>query len=226
MGERIVVEADISLSRSAGGAGIAGQNTRNFKALRKSGDYFCFLLICRLKLRQADVPLAPVTEKPRCDIGYAAVAVVFARQLAHKIAENIDEPAVRIVGTKASAVFVVALLFYTHIPYEPRHGLFADVGSGIVEIDSENRLIPARRYRLEIRLEPLADGVFAAVRDERGERDIEPLHAVGHAVVRAVGAVKRHEALQRIADCPLVFKIISGKAPERRDAQRKPEQKS
>ena len=216
MGERIVVEADISLSRSAGGAGIAGQNARNFKALRKRGDYFCFLLICRLKLRQADVPLAPVTEKPRCDIGYAAVTVVFARQLAHKIAENINEPAVRIVGTKASAVFVVALLFYTHIPYEPRHGLLADVGSGIVEIDSENRLIPARRYRL-------ADGVFAAVRDERGERDVEPLHAVGHAVVRSVGAVKRHEALQRIADRPLVFKIISGKAPERRDAQRKPE---
>ena len=85
---------------------------------------------------------------------------------------------------------------------------------------------PARRYRLEIRLEPLADGVFAAVRDERGERDVEPLHAVGHAVVRSVGAVKRHEALQRIADRPLVFKIISGKAPERREAQRKPEQKS
>lgn len=57
------------------------------------------------------MPLAPVTKKPRCDIGYAAVAVVFACQLAHKIAEDINEPAVRIVGAPASAVFVIVLFF-------------------------------------------------------------------------------------------------------------------
>ena len=172
------------------------------------------------------MPLAPVAEKPRCDIGYATVAVVFACQLAHKIAEDINEPAVRIIRTPASAVFVIVLFFYTHIPDEPRHGFFADTRSGIVEIDSENRLIPARRYLFKIRLKPLADSVFTAVGHERGERNIEPLHTVRHAVGGSVGAVKRHEALQRIADRLLVFKIISGKALERRDAQRKPEQKS
>ena len=169
------------------------------------------------------MPLAPVAEKPRCDIGYAAVAVVFARQLAHEIAEDINEPVIRIVGAPASAVFVVVLFFYTHIPDEPRHGFFADTRSGIVEIDSENRLIPARRYLFKIRLKPLADSVFAAVGHERGERNIEPLHAVRHVVGGSALFIKRHEAFERIADRLLIFKIIGGKALERRDTQRKPE---
>ena len=169
------------------------------------------------------MPLAPVAEKPRCDIGYMAVAVVFTCQLAHKIAEDINEPVIRIVGAPASAVFVVVLFFYTHIPDELRHSFFADTRSGIVEIDSENRLIPARRYLFKIRLKPLADSVFAAVGHERGERNIEPLHAVRHAVVGSALFIKRHEAFERIADRLLIFKIIGGKALERRDTQRKPE---
>ena len=87
------------------------------------------------------MPLAPMAYKTRSYVCNAAVAVARLAEFMHEINKEIYQSVVGIIGAYTAAVTVIGQLLDAHIPYELRHGLVTELVRGVVEVNTEHRLI-------------------------------------------------------------------------------------
>ena len=157
----------------------------------------------------ANVPLSPVSDKPRRYIGNSFVAVIIKSKLVDKIKQKINQSLIAVIRADSSAVLGVFVFFNAHIPYVLRNGALL---VGIIEIHSHCSLVTPSCNFIKLFFKSISERKCAVVGNKIGHRNIEPFHAVRHRRICSVLAVERHKAFHGITVSRFIFKLRCGES--------------
>ncbi len=158
-----------------------------------------------LAVHRVGVPLTPEAHQAVSDEGQARVAVVLPAQGGDEAGEHRHHLGIVVVRRQrlARRVAVERVLVGRHRVGGQQVGRDAAGAPGVVDVEAQHRLVPARGDGVEVRIEPVPR-VRARPGDDVTDRQRQPLHRVGRGVVRQsrrVRGVRRregHHALERV----------------------------